>query len=187
MCLSCYVSVIWSCPSISKVFGFDFLGIWFPRFYEFHCGIKVHKTLVNYRKSKINGLIVLFDRSEFCQFPITKMPDLFTCNCFSNGPISCTKWMVKVVAVSLDSIFLSSLLQTEKDIQRCSHIQKELLLSAIDATDARSSTGGYIVYSTCSVLVCVPSTWHYSNFVSRGIRWVIYKPSPNIPGGVLYQ
>lgn len=43
--------------------------------------------------------------------------------------------------------------KTEKDIQRCSHIQKELILSAIDATDARSSTGGYIVYSTCSVLV----------------------------------
>lgn len=43
--------------------------------------------------------------------------------------------------------------KTEKDIHRCSHIQKELILSAIDATDAKSSSGGYIVYSTCSVLV----------------------------------
>ena len=43
--------------------------------------------------------------------------------------------------------------KTEKDIQRCSHLQKELILSAIDCLDAHSSTGGYLVYSTCSVLV----------------------------------
>ena len=43
--------------------------------------------------------------------------------------------------------------RTDKNIQRCSHIQKELILAAIDALDANSSSGGYLVYSTCSVLV----------------------------------
>ncbi len=36
-----------------------------------------------------------------------------------------------------------------KDINRCSHLQKELILAAIDCADE----GGHIVYSTCSVLI----------------------------------
>uniref|UniRef100_A0A1Q3EXB5 Putative trna and rrna cytosine-c5-methylase nucleolar protein nol1/nop2 n=1 Tax=Culex tarsalis TaxID=7177 RepID=A0A1Q3EXB5_CULTA len=42
--------------------------------------------------------------------------------------------------------------KTETDIQRCYNLQRKLLLTAIDCLSASSETGGYLVYSTCSIL-----------------------------------
>lgn len=43
--------------------------------------------------------------------------------------------------------------KSQRDLQLLTHLQKQLLLCAIDSINTKSAQGGYVVYSTCSVLV----------------------------------
>merc|ERR1711994_692745 len=46
----------------------------------------------------------------------------------------------------------AKLRKDDQDIHLCSHLQKQLILAAVDCLDHKSKTGGYLVYSTCSIL-----------------------------------
>ncbi|CAF1354348.1 unnamed protein product [Adineta steineri] len=65
--------------------------------------------------------------------------------CLVDAPCSGTGVIAKDPAVKSS--------KDDKDIQRCFTAQRQILLNAIDSINENSTTGGYIVYSTCSILV----------------------------------
>ncbi|KAH8314474.1 hypothetical protein KR059_009586, partial [Drosophila kikkawai] len=100
---------------------------------------RVEATQANFhRLSIVNAIITCEDGTKFKKIINGFDRVLLDAPCTGTG------------AVSKDRSVKTT--KSELDVQRCCDLQRKLLLSAIDCVDAKSKTGGFIVYSTCSVL-----------------------------------
>jgi len=78
-----------------------------------------------------------------------------------DAPCSGTGVISKDASVKVNKVCLHSRssyraltnIQTERDFQLLAQLQKQLILCAIDSCNPNSATGGYVVYSTCSITV----------------------------------
>jgi ribosomal RNA methyltransferase Nop2 len=77
--------------------------------------------------------------------------------------------------------------RTIEEINQCSHLQKELILAAIDALKCKGTTGGFMVYSTCSVAVAENEEVVNYALSKRDIRIVESGLDFGTPGFTRYQ
>ncbi|GKY92850.1 hypothetical protein MPSEU_000254600 [Mayamaea pseudoterrestris] len=77
--------------------------------------------------------------------------------------------------------------RTMEEINQCSHLQKELILVAIDALKCKGTTGGFMVYSTCSVAVAENEEVVNYALSKRDIRIVESGLDFGTPGFTRYQ
>jgi len=77
--------------------------------------------------------------------------------------------------------------RTIADVNQCAHLQKELLLAAIDALKYKGTSGGVMVYSTCSVSITENEEVVNYALSKRDIRLVDTGLDFGIPGFTRYQ
>lgn len=92
-----------------------------------------------HRLGIVNSVISCMDGRE-----LTKTMQLFFDRVLLDAPCTGTGVLAKDPGVKTG--------KDEIDVQRCFTLQRQLILAAIDCLSAKSETGGYLVYSTCSVL-----------------------------------
>lgn len=100
---------------------------------------RIHAVIGNFhRLGVVNSIVSCMDGVEYKKFMSGFDRVLLDAPCTGTG------------VISKDQSVKTS--KSQVDVQRCYNLQRKLILSAIDCISAKSSTGGYLVYSTCSIL-----------------------------------
>lgn len=100
---------------------------------------RIHAVIGNFhRLGVVNSVVSCMNGVEYKKFMSGFDRVLLDAPCTGTG------------VISKDQSVKTS--KSQIDIQRCFNLQRKLILSAIDCISAKSATGGYLVYSTCSVL-----------------------------------
>jgi 25S rRNA (cytosine2870-C5)-methyltransferase len=100
---------------------------------------RIHAVIGNFhRLGVVNSIVSCMNGIEYKKFMSGFDRVLLDAPCTGTG------------VISKDQSVKTS--KSQVDIQRCYNLQRKLILSAIDCISAKSATGGYLVYSTCSIL-----------------------------------
>lgn len=100
---------------------------------------RIHAVIGNFhRLGVVNSVVSCMNGVEYKKFMSGFDRVLLDAPCTGTG------------VISKDQSVKTS--KSQVDVQRCFNLQRKLILSAIDCISAKSGTGGYLVYSTCSIL-----------------------------------